>query len=39
LMDAVTKNSNLRLLVVTGNPFAVNLQSSLLDILLSNKGG
>lgn len=37
LIPAVTQNPSLTFLVITGNPFAVNLQNSTLEILLAER--
>lgn len=37
LIPAVTQNQTLTFLVITGNPFAVNLQNSTLEILLAER--
>lgn len=38
-MPALEINPNLSLLVITGNPFAVNLQESVLERVLQDKFG
>jgi hypothetical protein len=42
LIPAVLQNLNLTYLVITGNPFAINLENSTLEIILAerySKGG
>ena len=37
LIPAVVQNENLTYLVITGNPFAINLENSTLEILLAER--